>query len=152
MTSLNVLTDVISPLQIWFDKPIAQGKAEIYDEVLRGYSPAVLKTAIKMLKREWKLQSMPQPAIIKDLCDTAAVYVSKQGESNVGDLNFGERPNAQLCSCGKHAGIGSGSAEARAKTYHWYRSRRPNEYESNKRAYLDSYEQAHGVVERFLFQ
>jgi len=60
---------------------------------------------------------------------------------------------SNICSCGKHEGIGECNPYERAQMYNWFRERYPIGYEPHYREYLESYERAHGRlgVESFLF-
>lgn len=66
---MPVSDKVIDPMLKWFGKPMAEGKASVYYEVLRKYSDVVLDAAMEEFKGTWKYNSFPQPGIIKELCD-----------------------------------------------------------------------------------
>ncbi len=61
--------------------------------------------------------------------------------------------NSNICSCGKHIGIGECNPYERAQMYNWFRYRRPQDYQEVYKEYLDSYEAAHGYLasDSFLF-
>ncbi len=60
---------------------------------------------------------------------------------------------SNICSCGKHTGIGECNPHERAQMYNWFRERYPKGYEAGYREYLESYERAHGRLspDSFLF-
>ena len=64
---------------------------------------------------------------------------------------FGEWVAGDMCVCGRHRGFGDKcSSYHRAQIYAWYRKWRQKDLTPVKAAYLDSYEAAHGKVERCL--
>lgn len=65
----KVVEFVVEPLNDWFGKPMNQGQASVYKEVLHGYSPDTLDKAVTRLKREWTRDRAPQPAIIREMCE-----------------------------------------------------------------------------------
>ena len=62
------------------------------------------------------------------------------------NVNFGQIGNEQLCSCGKHRGVGLWSPEARAASYAWTRAKLRSLFNDDQREFLTSWEEAHGKV------
>lgn len=63
------------------------------------------------------------------------------------EFNYGEEANASVCPCGKHTGVGEWSHVKRAALYKHKAKKTPAILTRQQRAYLESYELAHGQVE-----
>lgn len=61
-------------------------------------------------------------------------------------LNFDQTSNGQVCSCGRHHGVGQWAPEQRAENYSKMRSRLPDLYRTRAHMsdYLRSWEHYHG--------
>lgn len=81
-------------------------------------------------------------AVWRNWCRKEAPQLRKAGSEEA------SIPSAkpQICSCGKHFGVGQWSPKKRAETYAWYREKHPARYDSECKNYLDSYESVHGRV------
>jgi hypothetical protein len=62
-------------------------------------------------------------------------------------MNFGQKGNGMFFDCGKHEGAGKYDPLGRAALYAWFRDRCPHQMNAHQRAYLTSYEAAHGAVQ-----
>ena len=61
-------------------------------------------------------------------------------------FNFGAESNNKVCSCGKHHGCGDWTPERRAASMKFMSYRMPSLMNDDQRAYLATWEKAHGIV------
>lgn len=58
----------------------------------------------------------------------------------------------QTCNCGQHTSLAGDQTPLQlAQIYAWYKDRMPQYLNDEKRAYLESYERVHDVIDRYIF-
>ena len=135
MQNINVIKNIIEPLEAWFGREMPQGRADVYSEVLCSFTPNAMQRAIQSLKMEWIQQGVPQPAVVLEYCQKASMVPDDDAQ-----MNYGQASNGDVK--GEHHGVGIWSPEERYQKYKWSEDNDVN-FNENKRKYLRSYEAKH---------
>lgn len=70
---------VIEPVARWIGKPIPQGLAEVYVEVLGGYPENALGCAVKSVKNSWGRSTFPPAATLREAIPAQETVFKKGG-------------------------------------------------------------------------